>query len=390
MKRWNGLLLMLLFALGGLLLTCDKNPADSERSRGTTLRLQLGEVERGRSHFWFTRSPKGGQVNPGAPGEGEPVALSKIGAIDEVNLLVLDMSHWENPEEFLNAWDGTNQTAFLDSSVLQGERDFWENVVLYLRSYSGDFFNYVGDFELEVENGVARGVVRVDPGWHFFLIALRERHVTRFSDGKFFFVRPLEENHLCFGCDGLPLAPVVQISSPEDSSVSTLRVIPVRGTVSDDTISTATLTINGQSQTIPVDGGIFNNPVVLSADTNIIRVEAANEFGVGSDEVMVIFQGQAAVMRANLTWDTDGTDMDLHMINPAGVECFFAARNVGGMELDVDDIDGFGPENISVIEPVPGNYIVRVVNFTGPGGFGTTATVRIFKNGQLIDTQRHT
>ena len=47
-----------------------------------------------------------------------------------------------------------------------------------------------------------------------------------------------------------------------------------------------------------------------------------------------------------LIWDSDA-DLDLHVIEPGGSHIFWEFRNAKkGGELDVDDVDGQGPENI--------------------------------------------
>lgn len=47
-----------------------------------------------------------------------------------------------------------------------------------------------------------------------------------------------------------------------------------------------------------------------------------------------------------LLWDTEA-DIDLHVIEPGGAEIFWEVRQgKRGGELDVDDVDGYGPENI--------------------------------------------
>jgi hypothetical protein len=47
-----------------------------------------------------------------------------------------------------------------------------------------------------------------------------------------------------------------------------------------------------------------------------------------------------------LIWDTEA-DIDLHVLEPGGAEIFWEVRHgKRGGELDVDDVDGFGPENI--------------------------------------------
>ena len=54
-----------------------------------------------------------------------------------------------------------------------------------------------------------------------------------------------------------------------------------------------------------------------------------------------------------LIWDSDA-DLDLHVIEPGGSEIYWEARNAKkGGELDVDDVDGQGPENIFWKKDVP-------------------------------------
>ena len=66
-----------------------------------------------------------------------------------------------------------------------------------------------------------------------------------------------------------------------------------------------------------------------------------------------------------LIWDTDGVDLDLHVIEPGGKEIFWEdpKGNKGG-ELDVDNTKGFGPENVYwlVESDGPGSEKVK-----GPG-----------------------
>jgi hypothetical protein len=119
-----------------------------------------------------------------------------------------------------------------------------------------------------------------------------------------------------------------------------------------------------------------------------------------------------------LTWDTpgdvdqndsDGTDVDLHVRHPNGpnwaqapLDCYYAnaepewgaAGPAGNPSLDIDDVNGAGPEHINLDEPedtgvLGGMYRVgvdyyREDNFaTGRSWGPSTATIRIFLNGEL-------
>jgi len=84
-----------------------------------------------------------------------------------------------------------------------------------------------------------------------------------------------------------------------------------------------------------------------------------------------------------LIWNTDGVDLDLHVIEPGGKEIYWEEpKGTQGGELDVDNTKGFGPENVYWLveskgprtEMVkgpgpPGTYKWFVVYWGGFGGF---------------------
>jgi uncharacterized protein YfaP (DUF2135 family) len=182
---------------------------------------------------------------------------------------------------------------------------------------------------------------------------------------------------------------LVFITQPRNNTLSTTNVRNVSGTVSNRSITTGTLSVNGEPQTFGIYNGSYSSTAILSPGVNTLRVRVVNSDGtVGANQVVVRFEGQVAPLTANLIWDTNQTDIDLHMIDPSGTECYFAAREVGGMKLDVDDTTGYGPENISVLTASNGTYQVRVRNYRN--AVPTTATVRVYRGRTKIDEQTHT
>ena len=91
-----------------------------------------------------------------------------------------------------------------------------------------------------------------------------------------------------------------------------------------------------------------------------------------------------------LIWNTDGVDLDLHVIEPGGKEIYWEdPKGVKGGELDVDNTKGFGPENVYWLvesdgpgsEKVkgpgpPGVYKWYVVYWGGFGGMPSRRTGR--------------
>ena len=110
-------------------------------------------------------------------------------------------------------------------------------------------------------------------------------------------------------------------------------------------------------------------------------------------------------LRIEMFWNTGRSDMDLHLLNPMATawatrggpnDCHF--RNCvpsrgtpppdwGGPgadddpRLDIDDTDGFGPENINIDEPVDGTYRIGVHGWAGQGD----VTVRIYCGGSTSE-----
>lgn len=72
-----------------------------------------------------------------------------------------------------------------------------------------------------------------------------------------------------------------------------------------------------------------------------------------------------AKLRVVLGWDDDKAEVDMHVITPNGEHAFFAnplLRTGGG--LDVDSVDGGGPEIFSTATPQAGTYLIYV-NYWG-------------------------
>jgi uncharacterized protein YfaP (DUF2135 family) len=80
-----------------------------------------------------------------------------------------------------------------------------------------------------------------------------------------------------------------------------------------------------------------------------------------------------------LTWDTQATDLDLHVIEPSKEECSYEhTRSFNGGFLDRDVTNGLGPETYTLQRGAPGKYKIEVEYFGG--GVLTTATVMVCRN----------
>ena len=105
-------------------------------------------------------------------------------------------------------------------------------------------------------------------------------------------------------------------------------------------------------------------------------------------------------IHVELAWDIDVSDVDLHLVDQASggqfavapLDCYYSNKTpdwgdagaANDPTLDIDDVDGFGPENINVAQPKDGaKYRVMVHYYSDDGVGGTNAIIRIYLNGTL-------
>ena len=85
-----------------------------------------------------------------------------------------------------------------------------------------------------------------------------------------------------------------------------------------------------------------------------------------------------------MMWNTDRTDVDLHVLEPSGEECYYKHRSTRtGGKITRDVTEGFGPE-MYIIEKAPkGNFVVKA-NYYGSDanqtGLRTKVYVTVYEN----------
>ncbi|MBM4281337.1 MAG: choice-of-anchor D domain-containing protein [Deltaproteobacteria bacterium] len=140
-----------------------------------------------------------------------------------------------------------------------------------------------------------------------------------------------------------------------------------------------------------------------SATGNVSGVDVAGTFTLGlvvTDDLggrstqcsVTVNSVPRSGLHVQLTWDVAVNDIDLHLARNGtnwctGDDCYFGGRNRnwGGGDanpsLDIDDLSGFGPENIRIERPADGNYTVGVGMYSHSAD--STVTAKIFIGGQL-------
>lgn len=129
-----------------------------------------------------------------------------------------------------------------------------------------------------------------------------------------------------------------------------------------------------------------------------VELVVFNELDTASEPALCAF-GAAPddALYVELSWNTPNADMDLHLIEGTATDIFQVPEDcnwcnpapnwgAGGSaddpRLDIDDLAGFGPENINIFDPRPGVYQVKVHHFRRNGDTGpVNASIRVWIDG---------
>ncbi len=90
-------------------------------------------------------------------------------------------------------------------------------------------------------------------------------------------------------------------------------------------------------------------------------------------------------LRVTLAWETDANDVDLHVVDPAGEECFYSHKTTkAGLELYEDITQGLGPEVVRTGELKPGTYHIGV-NYFAAGPMGVSRGIVVVMRGDDVN-----
>lgn len=174
--------------------------------------------------------------------------------------------------------------------------------------------------------------------------------------------------------------PLIRINQP-----TTLRgnqisgnspIVTIAGTITglDTDPPEAVISINGEQAKIGVNAdGTFSYVAVLTkSGLNKIFVNAINTLGSSRSELIEVTYNKPKIdVHVRLNWDTNITDIDLHVLDPRGNQTYYSQKNgIPNSQLDVDDTNGYGPENFTMLTlptDVPGRYKVGVIYFSTHG-----------------------
>lgn len=132
------------------------------------------------------------------------------------------------------------------------------------------------------------------------------------------------------------------------------------------------LVINGNPSVLNVDEeGRYQRFYAFGAGSNSVEVKTGDGKSLKRVQFYESKQGQpTAKLRIICAWDAPEAEVDMHIVTPDGQHAFFGQPVLqGGGGLDVDSVDGPGPEMFTTITPLRGAYHV-FINYWGNLGAG--------------------
>jgi uncharacterized protein YfaP (DUF2135 family) len=156
-----------------------------------------------------------------------------------------------------------------------------------------------------------------------------------------------------------------------------------KSTSSEENLKPATMVANGVAMPLSVDeSGHYERPYAFGAGSNSLEVRGAHG-GVTRRQFYEANAGKVpAKLRIVMSWDTNHTDVDLHVVTPNREHAWYGNRTIpSGGSIDMDATDGYGPEIFATPNLMHGTYLVYANYFGGQSDkVITTVTVTIISH----------
>lgn len=140
------------------------------------------------------------------------------------------------------------------------------------------------------------------------------------------------------------------------------------------------------------EDGSFSRPYFFGTGSNSVEIRIPDgSTGVRRQFYEAYNEKLRPRLRVVLSWDSDSTDIDLHVITPKGEHCAYFNRTIpSGGALDVDVTTGYGPEIFSHPAPPPGTYLIYLNYFGGGMDYGENPNQPITVSTLTIVTEEGT
>jgi len=159
------------------------------------------------------------------------------------------------------------------------------------------------------------------------------------------------------------------------------RVATIRGQISPQTRNPY-LQIGEHRQDLAVDRqGGFEQAIILSGTQDVVLMDGEDEL----DRIQLTSQAPSVPFRVMLSWAADRADLDLYVFLPDQACIWYQNPRNHHAFLDVDDTNGYGPEHISLTQPLSGTFRIFTHYYNSHGLSGPVPfSVKVFLGERLV------
>ena len=163
--------------------------------------------------------------------------------------------------------------------------------------------------------------------------------------------------------------PASSVNMADDQNISAQIRGKIKNYAAAGKVQQGRLVVNGASmpQRIESDGS-FARPYIFTEGSNSVQVISPD--GQSRQKMQFYSTPGTGTIRARLrlvlSWDTDNTDLDLHVVTPDGEHAWYGntvLKNSGALDMDVTT--GYGPEIFAMPAPIHGRYQVYINYYGG-------------------------
>ena len=133
---------------------------------------------------------------------------------------------------------------------------------------------------------------------------------------------------------------------------------------------------------------IFEVTFSINAGPNTMQIQVYdldNSLFAATDTWTIVGAVEPTSMVVTLWWNTNQTDIDLHMSPDGGsTHCYYSNKTAGDMALDYDDTNGYGPEHVTITDAtLSATYDIKVYYYADHNDADTTTPTTCYINAQV-------
>jgi len=178
------------------------------------------------------------------------------------------------------------------------------------------------------------------------------------------------------------------LTRPLKDSTYTMRNLILQGNIIDgERIIGGLLELNGIATDLVIQANGFSQPILLKSGRNTVHISSCTRLRNGTlaaSDTSFDCTGNFGLLDlfTELRWNTDRSDVDFHLLPPGATfpgsfwttaDCYYGNRTPSwGGFLDVDDVDGRGPEHITIPTVSSMGTYRLFVHYYDAHGAGTT------------------